>query len=64
MQAVESVVSPIRPGGGEPVLIPDVRDVPLGDLALDADVRQIVRSVMGSLEDPSRVRVAMFNSAI
>jgi FXSXX-COOH protein len=46
------------------VPIADVRDVPLGDLARDADVRRMVRRVIGSMEDPSRVRVAMFNSAI
>jgi FXSXX-COOH protein len=46
------------------VPIADVRDVPLGVLAQDADVRRIVGRVMESLEDPSRVRVAMFNSAI
>ena len=61
---MESVISPIRPGGSEHAPIPDVRDVPLRDLALDAGVRCIVRRVMESLEDPSRVRVAMFNSAI
>jgi FXSXX-COOH protein len=61
---VERVVSPVRPGGAGPVPIADVRDVPLGVLAQDADVRRIVGRVMESLEDPSRVRVAMFNSAI
>lgn len=61
---MESVVSPIRPGRTEPVPIADVRDVPLGDLAQDADIRHMVSRVMGNLEDPSRVRVAMFNSAI
>jgi len=61
---VENAVPPIRPDGAEPAKIVDVRDVPLRDLAQDAAVRHMVSRVTGSIEDPSRIRVAMFNSAI
>ena len=61
---MEHLVSPVRPGGAEPVPIADVRDVPLGDLAQDADVRRMISRIIESQEDPSRVRVAMFQSAI
>jgi len=40
----------------------DVRDVPLEQLATDADGQRLVTEVLASPEGP--VRVAMFNSAI
>jgi hypothetical protein len=40
----------------------DVRDVPLRQLATDAESQRLVSAVLASMEEP--VRVAMFNSAI
>jgi FXSXX-COOH protein len=49
----------------EPTLqnsVVDVRDVPLAQLATDAESQRLVSEVLASMEGP--VRVAMFNSAI
>ncbi len=56
---------PILPDGIEASAIPvvDVRAIPLEKLAADADVRRQVRRVLESMEGPSHVRVAAFNSA-
>ena len=40
----------------------DLRDVPLGQLATNAEGQRLVTTVLASMEGP--VRVAMFNSAI
>jgi FXSXX-COOH protein len=59
---VASVVSPdkIVP---ERVLL-DTRAIPLDELAADSGVRQMVDRIVGSMEEPSRLPVAAFNSAI
>jgi hypothetical protein len=44
--------------------IADVRAVSLEQLPADADVRRNVIGVMETMEGPSRVPVAMFQSAI
>jgi hypothetical protein len=46
----------------EPVL--DAREIPLELLAVDADYRRVVTGLVESMEGPSRVRVAKFQSAI
>jgi hypothetical protein len=49
----------------EPTLqnsVVDVRDVPLAQLATDAESERLVSAVLASMVGP--VRVAMFNSAI
>jgi FXSXX-COOH protein len=61
---VGEVPSAIRLARVESVPIADVRDVPLSQLAGDADCTQMVRRVLRTQENPSRVEVAMFNSAI
>lgn len=49
-----------------PALIPDVRDVPLGQLAADGDgaAALLVLRFLDGMETPSRVRTMTFNSAI
>jgi hypothetical protein len=46
------------------VSLPDVRAVPLGQLGSDPCCDDLVQMVMNRQERPSRVDVAMFNSAI
>jgi FXSXX-COOH protein len=61
---VEKVASAIRLGSVEAIPVADVCDVPLSQLAGDADCVQMVRRVMRTQENPARVDVAAFNSAI
>jgi len=61
---VENVTPPVPPSAVQPATIADVRDVPLEELPGDTDVRQMVSRVIGIMGDSSRIRVAMFNSAI
>jgi FXSXX-COOH protein len=42
----------------------DTRDIPLDRLDADTEVRHMVARVLDSIDGPSRVRVAAFNSAI
>jgi hypothetical protein len=62
--AVENVNPPIPPDEPDPILIADLREVPLEYLGQDADARHLVIKVMESVEGPSRVGVAMFSSGI
>jgi hypothetical protein len=47
-----------------PVPVLDAREIPLELLAADVNVCRVVTRVLESMEGPSRVRVAMFSSAI
>jgi hypothetical protein len=51
-----------RPEPTDQDSVADVRDVPLAQLATDADGQRLVTVILASMERP--VRVAMFNSAI
>jgi FXSXX-COOH protein len=62
--AMESTTTPIPLGQTETASIVDLRNVPLGQLTDDDDVRHWVRGMIESDDDSSRVRVAMFSSAI
>jgi hypothetical protein len=62
--AVENVTTAVPHDGIKPVPIVDVRDIPLGLLPADADARRMVTKLVEKVEGQSRVRVAMFNSAI
>jgi hypothetical protein len=42
----------------------DTRGVPLEELATDADVRRMVTRILDNMEEPSRVRVASFQSNV
>ena len=55
---------PAPSDGSQPAIITDVRDVPLDRLLDDVCVRQMVSRVIGVSADPSRISVAVFNSAI
>lgn len=61
---MEKKASPVQVSEVRPTPIADVRDIPLDQLPGNADVRLMVNRVMGILEEPSRIQVAMFNSAI
>jgi FXSXX-COOH protein len=63
---LSSVVPPaVTPPGEAPSAgIPDLRAVPLGELSRDAHASRLVSEVLASLEGPSRIMVATFNSAI
>jgi FXSXX-COOH protein len=61
---VSSLAPAVQLGEAQPVPIADLRDVPLDRLPADADCGHIVRRIMRGQENPSRVDVAMFNSAI
>jgi hypothetical protein len=58
--------TPIRKDGVQPIYVPDLRDVTLAELAEDHDgtVRQLAQKAVESANDPHRVAVATFNSAI
>jgi hypothetical protein len=65
---VDSEAQPIG-GGPDPCLIPDLRSIPLGQLAKRAAVTEdivadVVLRIVEGMESPSRVQVMMFNSAI
>ena len=47
-----------------PERVLDTRAIPLEKLATDSDVRQMVDRILDNLEEPSRLPVAAFNSAI
>ena len=47
-----------------PERVLDTRAIPLEELATDSDVRQMVDRILGNMEEPSRLPVAAFNSAI
>lgn len=61
---MESVNLPILVEGPYAIPIADVREVPLEQLCGDADALRMVSRVMESMEGSTRVRVAMFQSAI
>jgi hypothetical protein len=61
---VSSLAPAIQLGEAQPVPIADLRDVPLGLLADDADCSRLVRKIMKGQGSPSRVDVAGFSSAI
>jgi FXSXX-COOH protein len=61
---VEILTAAIRQGATRPVSIPDVRHVPLEQLATDAECDQVIRRIMTRQGSTSRTDVAMFNSAI
>ena len=50
--------------GVRAVPIADLRDVPLEQLAADADVRGMVSGMLGDAADEPRMRGTMFSSAI
>jgi FXSXX-COOH protein len=62
--AVESVNRPDSAEEPSPIPIADLRDVPLGELGRDPDALRMVSRSMEAAEGASRVRVAMFQSAI
>ena len=47
-----------------PERVLDTRAIPLEKLATDSDVRQMVDRILDNMEEPSRLPVAAFNSAI
>jgi hypothetical protein len=62
--AVEDVAAPASQSGIQPVSIADVRFIPLADLPADPGACDNASRVLKPLEEPSRIQVAMFNSAI
>jgi hypothetical protein len=48
----------------QPVPIADLRFVPLAELPDDSHAHRNARRVMEPLDEPSRIQVATFNSAI
>lgn len=61
---MENTTPAMRLGGVQPIPIADVRDIPLDQLAADADCGHLVRRVMRTHGSPSRIDVAAFQSAI
>lgn len=61
---MEDVATPASQSGIQPVPIADVRSIPLADLPGDPGAHRNARRVMKPLDEPSRIQVAMFNSAI
>jgi len=61
---VEDVAAPTPPSGIQPVPIADVRAIPLAALQTDPGADRNLSRVMKPLNEPSRIQVAMFNSAI
>jgi FXSXX-COOH protein len=61
---MENLTPVTRPDEPSPVPMADVRDVPLDKLASDDRSTELVRRVMNRYGSPSRVEVAMFDSAI
>lgn len=50
--------------GVRAIPIADLRDVPLKQLAADADIRGMVSGILGDAVDQPRMRGTMFSSAI
>lgn len=61
---MESIATSVPPDQMEPTPVIDVRDIPLERLLAEAGVSRNVTGVIRGMEGPSRVRVAMFNSAV
>jgi hypothetical protein len=61
---VKDVAAPAPPSGIRPVPIADVRSIPLAELSCDPGAHRNASRVMEPLGEPSRIQVAMFNSAI
>jgi FXSXX-COOH protein len=61
---VDKLASAAGLGEVQSVPIADLRDVPLGQLAGDADCGRLVRQILSGQGSPSRVDVAGFSSAI
>jgi FXSXX-COOH protein len=47
-----------------PAGVPDLREVPLGELSRDGHAELLARELLASLQGSARVAVATFNSAI
>ena len=61
---MKDLAAPAPPSGIQPVPIADVRSVPLAELPDDPFAHSNAKRVMEPLDEPSRIQVAMFNSAI
>jgi FXSXX-COOH protein len=61
---VDSVTTAVSADQTTPEPVLDARAIPLELLATDGDVCRMVTRVLESMEEPSRVRVAAFNSSI
>ncbi|HTZ29728.1 MAG TPA: hypothetical protein VMC83_37380 [Streptosporangiaceae bacterium] len=57
-------VTPASQSGIQPVPIADVRFIPLADLPNNPGACGNASRVLKPLDEPSRIQVAMFNSAI
>lgn len=61
---MDNVAAPDPPSGFQPVPIADLRFVALGELPAEPGAHGNTSRVMNLLGEPSRIQVAMFNSAI
>jgi hypothetical protein len=61
---VESLNSPLLAGCPEPATVPDVREVPLGQLSADSDARRMADRILAGATGSSLIALVSFQSAI